>query len=186
MTSTNSPDRLALVMIEYQREWLGEDGKLGPMLPDKVAVEATVEASRRLLEAARRSGTAVVHVGYRFAPGHPEVGERPQGIHRMSKEFGTFSGLGADFLESRGKRRRGRGRIAGRRRCRPLLAELAAERGGELGDPACHLLRRVLGQVVPGVGDHAARQLRRIGPELVVRGRDAPLPTQRQHGHAKR
>jgi nicotinamidase-related amidase len=90
--------RTALVLIEYQREWLDADGKINRLMTDRPQFEAALERSKRLIDGAREAGLAIVHVGLAFTPGHPELGKAALGLRGAIPKFGTFVGRGAEFV----------------------------------------------------------------------------------------
>lgn len=92
------PSRAALLLIEYQREWLDPDGKLNPLMQDRPQLAAAVAASRRLIAAARGAGLRIVHVGLRFAEGYPELGRADHGLRGAIPKLGTFQGRAAAFV----------------------------------------------------------------------------------------
>jgi nicotinamidase-related amidase len=65
----------ALILIEFQREWLDEDGKINKLMEDKQQFQAAIEGAKQAVSAARRHGMPVVHVGLRFQKGYPELGK---------------------------------------------------------------------------------------------------------------
>ena len=83
-------DHCALVLIEYQGEWLDADGKLNKLMQDRKLFADSVEQSRRALEAARRAGMRIVHVGLRFSPGYPELGTAKAGLRAAIPKAKTF------------------------------------------------------------------------------------------------
>ena len=91
----------ALVPIEYQGEWLHEDGKINHLMRDRELFAASVSRSQAALEAARRVGMRIVHVGLRFAPGHPELGSARYGLREAIARVGTFADNtpGSAFVE---------------------------------------------------------------------------------------
>ena len=101
MTSTSvrfDPDRTALVLIEFQREWLSEHGKLNVLVEDRGQPAAALEGACRALGAARQAGLRVIHAGLRFEPGHPELGRGGSGLRGAIPRVGTFVGEAADFV----------------------------------------------------------------------------------------
>lgn len=87
---TGTLDRSALVLIEYQGEWLNADGKLNQLMQDRKLFADSVEESKRALDAARRAGMRIVHVGLRFSPGYPELGKAWAGLREAIPRAGTF------------------------------------------------------------------------------------------------
>ena len=81
----------ALVLIEYQREWLDTQGKLHSLFDNKELFRASLSNSAMALDAARKAGMKVVHVGLRFAPGYPELGtDARYGLRRVIQTAQTF------------------------------------------------------------------------------------------------
>lgn len=100
LAATSSPlSATALVLIEYQQEWLNSEGKIHHLMTDKGMFENAVNVSKCVLEAARISGVRIVHVGLAFEPGHPELGQATAGLRAAIARFGTFdkSGSGCRF-----------------------------------------------------------------------------------------
>lgn len=64
----------ALVMIEFQNEWLSPGGKLRFLLQDLDQFDASVEAAKEALAAARAAGIKVVHMGLHLSPDYRELG----------------------------------------------------------------------------------------------------------------
>lgn len=95
---TFDPKRTALVLIEFQREWLDPTGRLNSLMRDRTQFAGAVKAGSDLLKAARTSALPVFHVSLRFSEGHPELGHGGQGLREAIPRVGTFVGHGADFV----------------------------------------------------------------------------------------
>jgi len=95
------PDRAALVMIEFQNEWLAEDGGLRFLIEDEAEFEAAVDGGREALASAREAGMPVVHVGLRFSEGYPELRPAEHGLRAAIPRAGTWlaESEGAAFHE---------------------------------------------------------------------------------------
>lgn len=91
----------ALIFIEFQREWLDDDGKIRHLMEDKEQFDLAIEGARRALEAARRNKMSIVHCGLRFQNGYPELGQGLYGLRAVIPRVGTFpiSGKGSQFVE---------------------------------------------------------------------------------------
>lgn len=81
----------ALVLIEFQHEWLDEAGKIHHLMEDKQLLQRTVIKAEQALEAARKADVAVIHVGLSFAEGHPELGDADAGLRHAIAQIGSFS-----------------------------------------------------------------------------------------------
>jgi nicotinamidase-related amidase len=92
----------ALVLIEFQNEWLHADGKINGFMKDRDQFEGAIDGGRRALDAARRAGLPVVHSGLRFQKGYPEFGGGSgHGLKSAIPRFGTFpiDGSGSQFAD---------------------------------------------------------------------------------------
>ncbi|WP_269581354.1 cysteine hydrolase [Roseibium sp. Sym1] len=96
-----TPTSTALVMIEFQREWLAPDGKLQAVVEDRSQFDAAVAAARTLLATARENGLAIAHAGLRFQEGYPELGSGGFGLRKAIRTFRTFpaSSPASDFAD---------------------------------------------------------------------------------------
>ncbi|GLZ87244.1 hypothetical protein Pres01_32950 [Metapseudomonas resinovorans] len=98
------PERLggegkaALLLVEYQHEWLDPSGKLHHLMQDREQFDRAVEASRRLLAGVRKAGLPVIHAGLNFTEGYPELGQAGSGLREAIPRVGTFRGVGASFM----------------------------------------------------------------------------------------
>lgn len=84
----------ALVLVEYQHEWLDPAGKLRHLMGDPIQFEGSLARSATALAAARAAGMAVVHMGLRFAPDYRELGGKGaarHGLRAAIPQAGTFS-----------------------------------------------------------------------------------------------
>ena len=95
--------RSAFVFIEFQAEWLAEDGLLFQRLvQDKDAFLSAVSQAALLLAAVRESGCTIAHAGldlrddptYRLFGG----GQNVLGLRAAIPRAGTWTGRGAEFM----------------------------------------------------------------------------------------
>lgn len=92
--------RAALVMIEFQNEWLANNGKINGLMTDRPQFEAAISSGRRALTVARDARLPIAHAGLRFQPGYPEFGGGSgHGLKAAIPRFGTFpiDGFGSQF-----------------------------------------------------------------------------------------
>lgn len=89
----------ALVMIEFQREWLDEKaGKLNFLMKDRAPFKASIESATRALAGARAKGMTVIHVPCLFKPGYPEIaGGLRAGLFKAIPNAGTWITAARDF-----------------------------------------------------------------------------------------
>lgn len=95
--------RSALIFIEFQAEWLAEDGVLFQRLvQDKEAFRNAVAQAALVLEAARNSGWSIVHAGLDLCgdPGYQLFagGQNVLGLRAAIPRAGTWTGEGAAFF----------------------------------------------------------------------------------------
>lgn len=91
--------KAAVVFIEFQREWLDDDGKINFLMKDRQQFSDAIDGGRKLLKLARNHKLTIVHSGLRFSPGHPELGIDGLGLRGVIKRVGTFpiDGKGSQF-----------------------------------------------------------------------------------------
>jgi len=96
-------DRTALVFIEFQDEWIGEDATLRDRLvKDRAAFDKAAANAEKVIAAARAHGWTIAHAGldlrhdraYRLFNG----GEDMLGLRRAIPNAGTWTGEGAQFV----------------------------------------------------------------------------------------
>ncbi|MBY0612173.1 MAG: cysteine hydrolase [Beijerinckiaceae bacterium] len=91
----------ALVMIEFQREWLDPAvGKLNSLVADKTALRASADAAKRLLAAARAAAIRIVHVPCLHDAGYPEIaGGLAHGLFAAIPRARTWIDAGRPFAD---------------------------------------------------------------------------------------
>lgn len=97
-------DRAALILIEFQREWIGEEGLLRQRLVrDEGAFEAAVTRAGEVLTAARTHGWTVAHAGLdlRQDPNYAifHGGRGVLGLRAAIPAAGTWTGNGPEHVE---------------------------------------------------------------------------------------
>ena len=90
--------RSALVLIEYQNEWLAEESKLKFLMKDKEQFSRSKENSKRILEHARNIGMHVVHVPFVVSDDYKELGKGANsGLRLAIQKAQTWQGKSKDF-----------------------------------------------------------------------------------------
>lgn len=106
MTAMSARPNAALVLIEFQREWLDpEHGRLHHLVEDRDLLDTAVRGAATALAAARAHGVPVVHVPFVLTPGAPELaGWTPArlGLRAAIPKAGTWieGGTGVAFAEA--------------------------------------------------------------------------------------
>src|SRR3954465_13244085 len=74
------PGKTAVVLIEYQNDFTSEGGALHGAVQGVMEQTGMLDNTRRLVEAARAAGAAIVHAPTTCAPGYGELSQDPYGI----------------------------------------------------------------------------------------------------------
>jgi nicotinamidase-related amidase len=74
------PHSTALVLIEYQNDFVSEGGVQHDAVKGVMASTSMLANSIALLKGARAAGISILHVPIAFAEGYPEVPANPYGI----------------------------------------------------------------------------------------------------------
>lgn len=86
MTINNS----ALLLIEFQYEWMHPDGKLNPLFKDLEQFKLSKRQAERVLQAARLNRIHKIHSGLGFQAGYPELGQAKQGLRAEIPKYQSF------------------------------------------------------------------------------------------------
>ncbi|RBQ28821.1 isochorismatase family protein [Aliarcobacter vitoriensis] len=87
----------ALVLIEYQNEWLDENSKLYKLMKDKKQFEDSIKNSKIVLEFARKIGMKVVHIPLILSDDYKEFGNGQYGLRAVIPQVKTWQGKNKDF-----------------------------------------------------------------------------------------
>ncbi|MBD8500963.1 cysteine hydrolase [Paenibacillus arenosi] len=95
-------EKEALILIEYQNEWLSKDGKIHHLIKDHQQFANSIESSKKLLEAARKTDIQIIHCGLFFEENHIELGNTTYGLRAAISTYKTFikGSLGSQFGEA--------------------------------------------------------------------------------------
>lgn len=80
----------ALLMIEFQNDWLDPASVLNQYLEDRQQLELSVEGASTALDYARQNNFHIIHAGYHFRDGYPEFGTRETGMWGLIRQTQTF------------------------------------------------------------------------------------------------
>lgn len=94
-------NKSALILIEFQNEWLGEKGKLPILMKDKEQFATSKIAAKKALESARERGLKVIHAGLFLSDDYKEFGKEKAhyGLKSAIQKFGTWKEYGSLFAE---------------------------------------------------------------------------------------
>ncbi len=89
----------ALVLIEYQNEWLAKDAKLDFLMEDKKQFNHSVKASKEVLAYARKINMPIIHVPLIVSDDYREFGKEKAklGLRAVIQKVGTWKGKSKDF-----------------------------------------------------------------------------------------
>lgn len=91
----------ALVLIEYQNEWLGENSKLEHLMQDKKQFENSKLNSKQVLTYARKIGINIIHIPFLISEDYKEFGKEKAifGLRAAIQKVGTWQGESKEFFE---------------------------------------------------------------------------------------
>ncbi|SEJ33412.1 Nicotinamidase-related amidase [Myroides marinus] len=96
-------NKIALVLIETQNEWMHPEGKLNKaLIKDQSMMKNSISNIEKVLQFARKNKLTIIHVGLKFTEGYPELGNATSGLRKAIPNAGTFqeNSFGATFFES--------------------------------------------------------------------------------------
>ncbi|MEM6380237.1 MAG: isochorismatase family cysteine hydrolase [Bacteroidota bacterium] len=85
-TKTNK----ALLMIEFQNDWLDPTSALNPFMKDRIQFKDSITNSKKVLAYARKNNWHIIHAGYLFSEGYLELGDQNSGMWGLIKQTQTF------------------------------------------------------------------------------------------------
>lgn len=80
----------ALLFIEFQYEWLSEQGKLQHLFADKAPFLESLAKAERIITAARHVGMPILHSGLNYSKGYQELGVATYGLRKAITTHQTF------------------------------------------------------------------------------------------------
>lgn len=87
---TIDPSETAVVLIEYQNDFVSEGGALHDAVKDVMEQTDMLENTRRFTRGARDAGATVIHAPIQFAEGYPELPAEPYGILKGVVDTNAF------------------------------------------------------------------------------------------------
>jgi|SRR5579862_9501485 len=80
----------ALLLIEFQNEWLTPNGKLNHLLTDKHQFLIALQNARSIIQCARKTTINVIHSGLSYTHNYKELGEAQYGLRAAIPMHKTF------------------------------------------------------------------------------------------------
>lgn len=88
----------ALILIEYQNDWVAPTGSINPQFQDREQFETSVTNSAKVLDEARRRNMEVIHVTMVLEPTYRVLGQDKYGLRAMMPAYKSFLGDQTDFF----------------------------------------------------------------------------------------
>lgn len=88
----------ALILIEYQNDWMAPTGSINPQFKDREQFDAAVANSAKVLAEARRRNMEVIHVTMALEPTYKVLGQGKYGLRVMMPAYRSFLGKQTDFF----------------------------------------------------------------------------------------
>ncbi len=85
-----NPKHTALVLVEFQNDFLAEDGKLHDAVKQVLDGNQVIKHISAVIEAAREKGIMIVHLPILFSADHREAGANPYGILKIVRDTEAF------------------------------------------------------------------------------------------------
>ena len=89
MTNLNTEPKSALILIEYQNDWLARTGSINPQFQDREQVETPITNAAKVLAEARRRDMEVIHVIMVLEPTYRSLGKAKYGLRAMIPAYGS-------------------------------------------------------------------------------------------------
>lgn len=83
-------NRSALLLIEFQNEWLSKDGKLYTLMQTNAQFEASIKNAEKTLTSARQKKIQIIHSGLAFSSDYKELGNAKSGLRAAIPQYKTF------------------------------------------------------------------------------------------------
>jgi nicotinamidase-related amidase len=95
------PTTTAIVLIEYQNDFISEGGALHGAVQEVMDKTGMLANTARAVAAAREAGVTIVHAPISFAPGYNEITSHPYGILKGVVDSNAFvkGGWGAAIVD---------------------------------------------------------------------------------------
>lgn len=88
----------ALILIEYQNDWMAPDGGINSQFKDRKQFDNSVINSTKVLAEARRRNMEVIYVTMTLEPTFKVLGQAKYGLRAMMPKYRSFLGKQAEFF----------------------------------------------------------------------------------------
>lgn len=83
-------EKSALLLIEFQNEWLAENGKLNTLFHDKQQFNSSLDNARKIIKSARNTKIHIIHSGLSYSKTYRELGHATHGLRAAIPANKTF------------------------------------------------------------------------------------------------
>lgn len=80
----------ALLLIEFQNEWLNEEGKLNRLLLDREQFLTSIKNAEKVIKSARNTQIHIIHSGLNYSSDYKELGKAKHGLRAAIAANRTF------------------------------------------------------------------------------------------------
>lgn len=94
----NEARKSALILIEYQNDWVAATGSINPQFQDRKQFDDAVANARQVLDEARRRNMEVIHVAMVLEPSYKALGQGKYGLRTMIPAYQSFLGEQTEFF----------------------------------------------------------------------------------------
>ncbi|WP_295959032.1 isochorismatase family protein [Rhodoferax sp.] len=98
LPDSNPTRQSALILIEYQNDWVTPTGSINPQFQDREQFDTSVANSAKVLAEARRRNMEVIHVTMALEPTYKVLGQGKYGLRAMMPAHKYFLGDQTDFF----------------------------------------------------------------------------------------
>ncbi|MRW87508.1 isochorismatase family protein [Pseudoduganella sp. FT26W] len=95
---TATPHKSALILIEYQNDWMAVTGGINAQFKDRKQFEDSVANSKQVLAEARRRHMEVIFVTMTLEPSYKVLGQAKFGLRAAMPQYKSFLGKQAEFF----------------------------------------------------------------------------------------
>lgn len=97
-TSVNDTHKSALILIEYQNDWMASTGGINSQFKDRKQFDDSVKNSKLVLAEARRRHMEIIYVTMTLEPSFKVLGQAKYGLRAMMPQYKSFLGKQAEFF----------------------------------------------------------------------------------------
>lgn len=95
---TAEPHKSALILIEFQNDWMAPTGGINSQFKDRQQFDDSVANAKKVLSEARRRHMNVVYVTMTLEPSYKVLGQAKYGLRALMPHYHSFLGKQADIF----------------------------------------------------------------------------------------